>query len=480
MTKNTVFLKLESQQPHIFSFKGRGAYNRIATLSDEEKKRGVITASAGNHAQGVALATQKLNIPAIIVMPKSTPHVKVDAVRRLNPNAKIILEGNDFSQALVHARKLEEKKDLTFIHPFDDDHVIAGQGTIAKEIFEQHEASTIGAIFVPVGGGGLLAGIAAWVKYHHPHILVIGVEPAGSNCLQQALIKGEPLTLPYVDRFPEGVAVSRIGEKTFQLTEGLVDGVITVTHAQICQQVATITNDTHTIVEPSGAVAAAGAARYLKKHTISGDAVVIVSGGNVSTERTIYSLDLASRASGKELLLRVEIPEKAGALKQLCRHLNHHNITEFNYLQKDGSKKANIFIGLRVRKIQKEWKELQKELTKANYTTEKLTQNNLAHEHIRHMIGGSACHPKEKIYSFSLPETPEALNAFLNHLPEECNITLCHYRNNGGTQGSVLMGFSGPDHILQKMHRTLKSKGYKLKDESKNTAYQNFLTPHPT
>lgn len=441
-----VYLKREDLQP-VHSFKLRGAYNKMLQLTEVELAKGVITASAGNHAQGVALAAKKMNVSALIIMPKTTPAIKIDAVQSYG--AEVELFGDSYSDAAEYCKKRAQETSRTFIHPFDDTDVIVGQGTIGREIIEQ--LPNVTHIFVPVGGGGLLAGIAQYVKQLKPEIRIIGVEPNDSNAMQQSLAAGKRIVLPHVGIFADGVAVKRVGLHTFNIAQKYVDEVITVSNDQICAAIKAIFEQTRGIVEPAGALAVAGINEFAKNGTLNHARVVAInSGANISFERLQYIAERTLLGSGKEAIFAISLPEKPGALKQYCDTiLNGHGITQFGYrLNKRTG--ANILLGITVGNSHDKDLFVSKMRTH-NYEFVDLYDDDIAKEHVRHMIGGPAPNAKkEHFYHISFPERPGALTEFLNKTSSDWNISLFHYRGQGGDVGSVLIGFEADDiHRLE-------------------------------
>nr|WP_320131242.1 threonine ammonia-lyase, biosynthetic [uncultured Holophaga sp.] len=468
---NHVFLKREDLQP-VFSFKLRGAYNKIAMLSPEERKNGIVTASAGNHAQGVALAAQKLGIPAIIVMPKTTPQIKVSAVRRRK--AKAVLFGDNYDDACAHALQLSEEQGLPFVHPFDDPDVIAGQGTIGMEILRQHPGP-IDAIFIPVGGGGLIAGVAAYVKYLRPETKVIGVEPEGSAVLFHSLEAGKRVTLDKVDIFADGVAVKLMGEETFRIARKCVDEVIRVNTDEMSAAIKDIFDETRSIAEPSGALSVAGIKKYVeatgaKKQNLVG----IISGANINFNRLRNIAERAELGEDRECIFALRLKEQPGALKAFCKVLGPRPITEFNYRYSDANQ-ALVFIGLAV-KDRDERESTLALLRGKGYQVKDLTGNELAKLHIRHMVGGSVRQDiNEVVYRFEFPERMGALLEFLGHMADTWNISLFHYRNDGATYGQILLGVQVPSDERPAFRRFVEEVGYVWTDETENPAYQLFL-----
>ncbi|MDH4274641.1 MAG: threonine ammonia-lyase, biosynthetic, partial [Gammaproteobacteria bacterium] len=418
---NRVLLKREDLQP-VFSFKLRGAYNKMVQLSAEARQRGVITASAGNHAQGVALAARGMGLVAVIVMPKTTPGIKVEAVRSYG--AQIVLHGNTYDEALEHARGLEAEHGYTFIHPYDDPDVIAGQGTVAVEILRQHPGP-IDAVFVPVGGGGLIAGVAAYIKQLRPEIKIIGVEPDDAACLHAALAKGERVILDQVGIFADGVAVRQIGAETFRVAQKLVDEVVLASSDEICAAIKDIFDDTRSIAEPAGALAVAGMKNYIAARGLSGCTFIAIdSGANMNFDRLRHVAERAELGEQREALLAVTIPEEPGSFKRFCHHLGPRNITEFNYRYADVHA-AQVFAGIQLREGAREKEALLTLLQSEGYAAVDMTDNEMAKLHVRHMVGGraSGAHD-ERLFRFEFPERPGALMRFLQHLGSRWNISL--------------------------------------------------------
>lgn len=474
--RNRVLLKREDLQP-VFSFKLRGAYNKIANLSEEQRQRGVICASAGNHAQGVALAAKRLKIHATIVMPQTTPEIKVNGVRALGGH--VVLAGDSFDEAYAHARKLETEKNLTFVHPYDDPDVIAGQGTVAMEILRQHPGE-IDAIFVPVGGGGLVAGIAAYVKYLRPEIRVIGVEAEDSACLKAAMEAGERVVLSHVGLFADGVAVAQIGEETFRVARDCVDEVITATTDEICAAIKDIFEATRSVSEPAGALALAGLKNYLRAAQHRGEIienrnlVAIASGANMNFDRLRYISERTEIGEKREAVFAVTIPEKPGAFKSFCQALGKRSITEFNYRYASNSE-AHVFVGLTLNRGLSEREELRAGLEAKGYRVIDLSDDEMAKLHIRHLVGGHAGLTDELLFRFEFPERPGALLNFLNKLGAHWNISLFHYRNHGAASGRVLAGLQTAGRDKAELLASLEQIGYEFSEETANPAYQVFL-----
>ncbi len=469
---HSIFIKREDLQP-VFSFKLRGAYNKIASLNKDERQQGVIAASAGNHAQGVALSANKLGIKAIIVMPKTTPEIKVKAVRSWG--AQIILFGDSYDEAHSHAKTLEKEKGMTFVHPYDDDEVIAGQGTIGMEILRQ-KSGEIHAIFVPVGGGGLISGIAAYVKFVSPEIKIIGVEPDDADCLNQALKSKQRVTLKQVGLFADGVAVKQIGNAPFQLATKYVDDMITVSTDEICAAIKDIYDDTRSVAEPAGALAIAGLKKYAVQQKINKQTLIAIeSGANINFDRLRYVAERTLVGEHKEILLAVTVPEIPGSFLQFCKSLGKRNITEFNH-RYFNSKKAQVFVGISCTGLDSDRDSLISQLEKQGFSVIDMTKNELAKDHIRYMVGGHA--PKtlgEIVYSIQFPERPGALLNFLTSLGSRWNISMFHYRNHGAAFGKVLMGIQLPESERNDFEQRLDAVGFEYKNESQNTAYTTFV-----
>ncbi|MCS3456905.1 threonine dehydratase [Aeromonas sp. BIGb0405] len=468
---NHVSLKREDLQP-VHSFKLRGAYHKIATLSAEQKARGVVAASAGNHAQGVALSAAKLDINAIIVMPKTTPDIKIDAVRAQGGN--VLLFGNSFDEAYAESRRLSETEGYTLIPPFDDVEVIAGQGTIGKELLEQDTHLT--HVFVPVGGGGLAAGVAVYIKQLLPNVKVIGVEAEGSACLKAALEAGEPINLERVSLFADGVAVKRIGTETFRLCNQYLDEVVTVSNDQICAALKDIFDDCRAIAEPSGALSLAGLKAYSEREQVKGGRMAaILSGANVNFHSLRYVSERCEIGEKREGMLAVTIPERKGAFLDFCRNLGSRMVTEFNYRYSD-AEQASLFVSVRLTGGDEELGQIEAHLNGNGYPVVNMTDNELAKNHVRYMIGGRPARPLgERLYSFKFPEQPGALMRFLETLGCRWNISLFHYRNHGADYGRVLCAFELPDEDVAAFHDYLRELGYGWKEVSEDPAYRLFL-----
>ena len=468
---NTVLLKREDMQ-EVFSFKLRGAYNKMARLSAGELRRGVIAASAGNHAQGVALAAQRLGCAAVIVMPVTTPQIKVDAVRARG--ARVVLFGDSYSDAYERAKALGAEEGLAFIHPYDDPDVIAGQGTIGMEILRQHTAP-IHAIFVPVGGGGLMAGIAAYVKRLRTEIRMIGVEPVDADAMARSLKAGRRVRLEQVGLFADGVAVKQVGAETFRLCRELVDEVILVNTDAMCGAIKDGFEDTRAILEPAGALAIAGARAYAARTGIRGQTLVAVaSGANMNFDRLRFVAEVAEIGEQREAVIAFTIPERPGSFKVFCEQIGRRAITEFNYRYSD-AKVAHVFVGLQV-ESRSETAALVRAMRARGIEAEDLSENDVAKQHIRHLVGGRAPGVENEIlYRFEFPERPGALLEFLNALSCGWNISLFHYRNHGADYGRVLAGLQVPPREKRQFESVLRRLGYRFSDESANPAYRLFL-----
>ena len=469
---NTLLLKREDMQP-VFSFKLRGAYNRMAKLSAVQLKRGVIAASAGNHAQGVALAAQRLGCAATIVMPVTTPRIKINAVAARG--ARVVLHGDAYDEAYARAVTIGRQKKLTFVHPYDDPDVIAGQGTVGMEILRAH-AQPIDAIFVPVGGGGLISGIAAYVKRLRPDVRIVGVEPVDSDAMSQSLRAGRIVRLSHTGLFAEGVAVKQVGRETFRLCRRYVDEMIQVDNDSICAAIKDVFEDTRSILEPAGARAIAGAKQWAAKHGARGKCLVAVaSGANMNFDRLRFVAERAEVGEHREAVLAVSIPERPGSFRDFCSLLGARNVTEFNYRYADPDA-ARVFVGVQVAD-RAETARLVRKLRRAGHATEDLTDNEMAKLHVRHMVGGRAPGVKnELLYRFEFPERPGALMTFLNSMTHDWNISLFHYRNHGADFGRVLVGLQVPAKEKAAFRKFLDRLGYAYRDETRNPACALFLT----
>jgi len=469
---NNVLLKREDLQP-VFSFKLRGAYNKLYQLSLKGDLKGVIAASAGNHAQGLALSASRLGQKATIVMPKTTPRIKVEAVKSFG--AKTVLYGDTYDEACEHAYALAEKQKLAFIHPYDDPDVIAGQGTIAMEILRQYPEN-IDAIFIPVGGGGLIAGMAAFIKYLRPEIKVIGVEPEDAACMAAAFEKNRRVVLDQVGIFADGVAVKQVGRETFRVAKKCVDEIITVNTDEICAAIKDIFDDTRSITEPAGALAVAGIKKYVEQHDLKDKTLVAInSGANMNFDRLRYVSERAELGENREGLITVTIPEKPGSFRKFCKTIGKRGITEFNYRYSD-DKDAHVFAGIQLSEGLAEMEKLVIKLGKAGYPVVCMSDNDLAKMHVRYMVGG---HVKglenEVLYRFEFPERPGALLNFLTHIGGRWNISLFHYRNHGAAYGRVLVGLQVPHSDHKELKEFLATVGYRWWEETDNPAYKMFL-----
>ncbi len=475
-TGNPIFLKREDMQS-VFSFKLRGAYNKMAQLTLAQLKRGVICASAGNHAQGVALSAKTLGCRAVIVMPTTTPAVKVDAVRARG--GEVVLAGDSYSDAYQHALTLEKKHKLTFVHPFDDPDVIAGQGTIAMEILRQH-AGPIHAVFVAIGGGGLIGGVGAYIKAVRPDIKVIGVQTTDSDAMARSLAAGRRVMLQDVGLFSDGTAVKQVGEETFRLAKQVVDEILLVDTDAVCAAIKDVFTDTRSILEPAGALAVAGAKAYVERaaksrHPLRGETLVAIAcGANMNFDRLRFVAERAEVGEAHEAVFAVTIPEERGSFKRLCQLIGARAVTEFNYRIND-AKQAHVFVGLQIADRDESGK-ISKQFEKHGFRTLDLTQDELAKLHIRHLVGGkSALAQDEILYRFEFPERPGALMRFLDSMAPNWNISLFHYRSQGGDVGRVLVGLQVPKKEMKDFRAFLATLGYRAWDESGNPAYKLFL-----
>ncbi len=472
-----VWLKREDLQP-VFSFKLRGAYNKLMHLSEIQRAAGVIAASAGNHAQGVALSASRMGIPATIVMPRTTPPIKVNAVRRLGGN--VVLSGDTYDEAAAYARQMAEDNGYTFIHPYDDVDVIAGQGTIALELLRQ-KGDGLDAIFIPVGGGGLIAGVAAVLKQVWPETRIIGVEPEDAACLTEALKAGERVQLDQVGLFADGVAVAQVGEIPFRIARQCVDEMVTVNTDEICAAIKDVFEDTRAIAEPAGALAVAGLKKWVQHQAETGlSLAAIVSGANMNFDRLRHISERTEIGERKEAIFAVTIDERPGSFKRFCELLGARRmITEFNYRFAD-PEQAVVFVGVRTEQGEAEKQDILKALAQHDYPVVDMSENELAKLHLRHMVGGHAQGiENEVVYRFEFPERPGALLQFLSHMSEEWNISLFHYRNHGAAYGRVLVGVQVPPSQRQDFEMYLESLGYPFVNEQNNPGYQLFLQPMP-
>ncbi len=473
---NTVLLKREDNQP-VFSFKLRGAYNKMAHLSPAELARGVIAASAGNHAQGVALSAQRLACRAVIVMPVTTPQVKVDAVRARG--AVVVLAGESYSDAYAHALELQESQALTFVHPFDDPDVIAGQGTIGMEILRQHQAfhsdRPIHAIFVAIGGGGLISGVAAYVKSVRPEIKVIGVQIEDSDAMAQSIAQGRRVMLANVGLFSDGTAVKQVGVETLRLARKYVDEIVIVDTDATCAAIKDVFVETRSILEPAGALAIAGLKAYAAREKLRDETLVAIAcGANMNFDRLRFVADRAEVGEEREAVFAVTIPEERGSFRRFCALVGDHDVTEFNYRIGD-AERAHVFVGIRV-KERGESASLAKTFEGAGFATLDLTHDDLARTHLRHMIGGrSPLATDEALYRFVFPERPGALMRFLSTMDPSWNISLFHYRNQGADYGRILVGLQVPAGERKAFREFLKTLGYPYENETDNPAYKLFL-----
>ncbi len=469
---NQVLLKREDMQP-VFSFKIRGAYNKIVQLSDEDKAKGVIAASAGNHAQGVAFAARTLGLKATIVMGRNTPSIKVNAVKDLG--ARVVLFGDAYDDAAKHAAELVAAEGFVHIHPYDDVDVIAGQGTVGMEIMNQHRGAP-DVIFVPVGGGGLIAGISVYVKYLSPKTKIVGVEAEGSACLTAALAAGRRVKLPFetLDLFAEGVSVAQIGKEPFKIAKRCVDTTITVNTDEICAAIKDLFDETRSIAEPSGALAVAGMKKYIDQTGVTGsDMVAVVSGANVNFDRLRHISERAEVGEQREVILGVTIPERKGSFRKFCRVIGKHPVSEFNY-RYAGGEEAHVYVGLQV--VASDDRSRLLATLRKQYVVQDMTDNEAAKLHVRHMVGGRAFGATDELlYRFEFPERPGALARFLGVLGTGWNITMFHYRNHGAAWGRVLVGFEAQAKERRKLTKYLQRIGYRYWEETENPAYQLFL-----
>ncbi|EOA02640.1 threonine dehydratase [Herbaspirillum frisingense GSF30] len=473
---NRIYFKREDMQS-VFSFKLRGAYNKMAHLTPAQLKRGVICASAGNHAQGVALSAARLGCRAVIVMPTTTPQVKIDAVKARG--GEVVLFGDSFTDAYEHALTLEKKQKLTFVHPFDDPYVIAGQGTVGMEILRQHP-DPIHAIFVAIGGGGLIAGVASYVKAVRPDIKIIGVQTTDSDAMARSLKAGRRVALPDVGLFSDGTAVKLVGEETFRIAKELVDEIIIVDTDAVCTAIKDIFQDTRSIVEPAGALAVAGAKAYVErarasKKPIKGESLITIAcGANMNFDRLRFVAEMADAGEAREAVFAVTIPEERGSFRRFCETVGPRNVTEFNYRISD-DKAAHVFVGIQVSAADEAGK-IARNFEKAGFGVLDLTHDELAKVHIRHLVGGkSELAGDELLYRFEFPERPGALMKFLSSMNPGWNISLFHYRNQGGDVGRILIGLQVPKKEMKEFRAFLAQLGYRHWDETRNPLYKLFL-----
>jgi threonine dehydratase len=475
---NRIFLKREDLQS-VFSFKLRGAYNKISMLDEPSRAKGVIAASAGNHAQGVALAAKRLAIKALIVMPTTTPEIKIKSVKAMG--ADIILFGDSYSETYTYALELSTQNEMVFIHPFDDPDIIAGQGTVAMEILRQHP-DDLHAIFVPVGGGGLIAGIAVYVKFVRPDIKIIGVEPDDADCLNRALKANSRVIIDQVGLFADGVAVKQVGAEPFRLAQNFVDEVVTVNTDEICAAIKDIFDDTRSIAEPAGALAIAGLKKYVEREQLTGQNLIAIdSGANINFDRLRYVAERAQVGEHREILLAVSIPEVPGSFLAFCKLLGGRSITEFNYRYFDATM-AQVFVGISSSGLESDRAAVIGQLQQQGFQVTDMTANELAKEHSRYMVGGHApTELNELIYSIQFSERPDALLKFLTQLGGRWNISLFHYRNHGAAFGKVLMGIQTTQTEQQAFQQCLDELDFTYSDETENPAYQLFfggIKPH--
>ena len=468
---NQVLLKREDQQP-VFSFKLRGAYNKMAHLSPDQLARGVICASAGNHAQGVALSARKLGTKALVVMPVTTPKVKVEAVQALG--GTVVLQGESYSDAYQHALKLQTEQDLVFVHPFDDPDVIAGQGTIGMEILRQHQGP-IDAVFVAIGGGGLISGVASYLKAVRPEIKVIGVQTQDSDAMHQSVQAGQRVQLHDVGLFSDGTAVKLVGEETFRITRELVDDFVLVDTDEVCAAIKDVFQDTRSVMEPAGALGVAAVKQYVERHGLKGKTLVAITcGANMNFDRLRFVAERAEFGEQREALFAVTIPERPGAFKAFCEVVGPRSVTEFNYRMSDADA-AHVFVGLSINR-RDEAARIAQQFEQQGFQTVNLSDDELAKEHARHLVGGRAPMARdERLLRFIFPERPGALLKFLSSMNPAWNISLFHYRNQGADYGRVLVGLQIPEGEEADLERFLRDLDYPWVDESSNPVYRLFL-----
>ncbi len=469
---NRVLLKREDLQ-QIFSFKLRGAYNRIWRLVRAGGIEGVVASSAGNHAQGVALAAKRLGLKAVIVMPRTTPAIKVDAVKALG--ARAIMHGDAYDDAYAHAREIEEKEGYAFIHPYDDPDTIAGQGTIGMEICRQF-GDDLHAVFVPIGGGGLIGGIAAYMKYLRPETRIIGVEPEDAASMYKSLKRGRRVKLEHVGIFADGVAVRQPGKETFRLARKYVDDVVLVNTDEICAAIKDIFDDTRTLTEPAGALGVAGAKKYLEQNPQTGQNLVsIVCGANINFDRLRHVAERAELGEHREVLFAATIPEQPGSFRRFCQALGRRSVTEFNYRYSD-SDEAHVFVGVQTQGKAEEREQILADLRDKGYEVLDLSDNEMAKLHVRHLVGGHGNGlADERLFRFEFPERPGALQNFLNRMGRGWNISLFHYRNHGAAYGRVLAGMQVPADEEPALQKFLADLGYNWSEETSNPVYRTFL-----
>ncbi len=468
---NNFWLKREDTQPS-FSYKIRGAYYLITKLLESKTVKGLVTASAGNHAQGVSLSAKKLGLPAIIVMPKTTPEIKIDAVRAMGAN--VYLHGNTYDEASVLAKTIAEDKKFDLIPPYDDQYIIAGQGTVGMEILRQHKGN-VDFIFLPVGGGGLIAGVAAYVKKINPKTKIIGVEPEEAPSMTAALRARKPVSLDKIGIFADGAAVKRVGTINYEIVETLVDDMLLVSVDEICAGIKDIFEEKRVVLEPAGALSVAGAKQFLASNKLVNKNIVCVcSGANINFDRLRHVAELADLGEKREVLLGVTIPERPGSFKEFCTAIGPRAITEFNYRVSSDSL-AEVFVGIKVQEAEKEKKIIFEKLVAKNYKVIDLSENELAKTHIRFMVGGRYTKKNERLYRFEFPERPGALLKFLTHLGDDWNISLFHYRNHGAPYGRVLAGIEIESEKKEDFTKALAQLEITYFDETKNDAYELFL-----
>jgi len=469
---NHIWLKREDLQS-VFSFKLRGAYNKIVHLTAEQQAKGIIAASAGNHAQGVAMSAHKLGLQAVIVMPKTTPRIKIEAVASWD--AEVVLHGNTYDDAYARSMKIVAARGLTYIHPYDDPDVIAGQGTIGKEIIDEY-GDQIHAIFIPVGGGGLIAGISAYIKTLYPHIKIIGVEPDDAPSMYEALKANERVLLDQVGIFADGVAVRQVGEETFRIARQTVDEVILVSTDELCAAIKDIFDDTRSIVEPAGALAVAGIKKYVQRDSARGQNLIAInSGANMNFDRLRHVAERAELGEHREALFAVTIPERPGSFREFCETIGRRGITEFNYRYADKAA-AHVFVGIQMHESVSEKDVLLAKLRDMDYPVVDMSDNEMAKLHIRYMVGGKAQNADaERLFRFEFPERPGALLRFLNHMGQQWNISLFHYRNHGADYGRILVGMQVPKGQDAELKVFLDEIAYPYWEETENPAYQLFL-----
>jgi threonine dehydratase len=471
---SSVWLKREDLQS-VFSFKLRGAYNKIAQLTPKQRARGILTASAGNHAQGVALSAAKLKIDALIVVPRTTPKLKLDAIRaRGGALVTIVEHGDSYSDAFAHAEQLARDSGRTLIHPFDDPDVIAGQGTIGMEILRQHGAKRLDAIFLAIGGGGLAAGVAAYVKQIRPEVEVIGVQMADSDAMARSMARGRRVTLNNVGLFSDGTAVKRVGRETFRLCRELLDGVVRVDTDQVCAAIKDVFLDTRSVLEPAGALSVAGLKLWAATRPPGGHYVAIACGANMNFDRLRFVAERTEVGEAREAIFAVTIPERRGSFKRFCGLIGARHVTEFNYRKSDPDI-AHVYVGLALA-APTDAAKLATQFRAQGFATEDLSHDELAADHVRHLVGGRSAHaPDERLFRFRFPERPGALKAFLDAIGERFNISLFHYRNQGHDYSSVLVGLEVAPAERTACRAALKRLGYPHVEETEHPAYRLFL-----